>query len=372
MQSMSDKCSVGHHIIGHVTCHAPNSQLLVHGLVWLSATQSQQQKTQDTPEKLTSTEAKAVLESLAATTCTDIAAIEARHATNREASLMRAKGWLTSLAIMSSKFILHCSKKMSSMFKASSQSQSHEKKRSKKKKVVRGGGAWRAFCHVVGRGIRFTAESMQEMAEQYRRLTPEEKEQYVLAGEAATRSHRMGFKSFGPSSHTGATSGSADQGLKPGDLTSDGAIVAGDFNFFFEQQLLTYTGPDLFSESFDDLTTALQKQKVQVDSDGLTLQQQNEVQAFQESDLSSDSSNNIVANWHRCLYIKVTSSLARIGSRMKTLDIFQYVPPVMDLAKATKHHIISVTFVIGFSIRAFRPSRKSAAMCSFTLLLFRL
>lgn len=346
MQHAVNKCSVFDHK-NPVMCptHPTHNQLLIS--TWFGCTtKANNRKTQDTPEKLTSREAKAVLESLAAMTCTDIAAIEALHATNRETSLMRATGWLTSLAIMSSKFILHCSWKISSMFKASSQSESREKKkRPKKKKIVRGGGAWRAFCHVVGRGVRFTAESMQDLAAQYRRLTLEQKQQYIVAGQAATLSHRMGLKSFGRTGATGVSANHQDQGLQPGVFTSDGAIVAADFSFFFEQQLLTYTGPDLFSRSFDDLNTALQKQHVQVDADGLTFQEQDQLQVFQESDLSSDSRNRIVANWHHCVYSKITSSLARIGSRMKTLDIFQYVPPVTGAAKATRHHISQTSFL---------------------------
>ena len=55
--------------------------------------------------KLESSEATAVLYALAALISTDIAALEARHASNREMSLLRSRGWWPSVQTLSAKFI---------------------------------------------------------------------------------------------------------------------------------------------------------------------------------------------------------------------------------------------------------------------------
>ena len=55
---------------------------------------------QDTPHKLRSAAARALLRSSASVVDVDIAQIEARHASNREVSLLDSKGWLARLTTL--------------------------------------------------------------------------------------------------------------------------------------------------------------------------------------------------------------------------------------------------------------------------------
>lgn len=284
--------------------------------------------TQDTQEKLLSAEAKAILEALAAMVTTDIAPIEARHSSNRETSLMRARGWMVNLSTMSSKFVLHCASKIASKIASSDQPVTGKPKRGHREKRT-GGGPWRAFCHHVSKGVRFTAKTLSDLADQYRNLSPEEKLKYEQAGKAAALSHRMGFDSFQAAE---SNTKRADASTLPGDVTSSGAIVATDFpNHGY--QLLSYNGPDFFAERYKELQVAIQKRHRQhVDSDGLTSEESEQLQAFSQSGQSSDT---VLKSWKESAYTEITSSLATLGSNMKTMQIFEYCPPVLDMAKAT-------------------------------------
>ena len=142
----------------------------------------------------------AVVESIASMTSVDIAAIEAKHASNRETSLLRARGWLPSLATLASKFILGTTKRIFSAFGVFRSSTSSAPKKDtdpsqppKKKKPSGGGGPWRVFLHVRARGEKFTSESIARLLQEYQGLSPEEKEKFGAAGAAATAAHREGY-----------------------------------------------------------------------------------------------------------------------------------------------------------------------------------
>ncbi len=74
--------------------------------------------------------------------------------------------------------------------------------RSKVRKMKRkkgGGGAYRAFISAKMKGKKATRQSFQDLAEEYRQLSPGEKQYYSDIGAVATATHRTGnVKPFGP------------------------------------------------------------------------------------------------------------------------------------------------------------------------------
>ena len=198
--------------------------------------------------------------SLAGILSTDIAAIEARHASNREMSLMRARGWLPSLQTLTSKFICRTVRAMKELLlivrpsperKADSGSARKGKKRDK-----RGGGAWHAFMHESfsgGRkiGRRFDKTLMSEMSDAYHALSPAEMARYEEAGIAARRAHLSGYCAFGkkppamPSASAPKLYLHAGDVPAPGDETASGAIVAASDAQGLELAF-QYQGPDAF------------------------------------------------------------------------------------------------------------------------------
>ena len=266
--------------------------------------------------------------------CTDIAQIEARHASNREASLMRAKGWLASLAMLSSKFVLHFARKLRSFVGPKSMGEQAKPEQQKQQKRRRGGGGgpWRVFVHHMSQGIRLTAAFLSDLSRQYRRLTPEEKLRYVEAGEAATLSHRIGFKSFPNHVKSSSAPSVAEPMMQPGDITSTGAMVAADYSLALQQGLLQYTGPDFFREQYSCLKSEVGKRGVRRDEDGLTVEEQEELEQFRGRDISS---NGVVSHLHELEHTQVTGALAASGSQLTSLNVLHYVPPMQEAAKAT-------------------------------------
>ena len=218
---------------------------------------------QDTVEKVLSAEAQSVLHALASLVSTDIAPIEARHASNREVSLMRGRGWLPSLQTLSAKFICRSFAAMNSLRDLFHQGQ-QQRDRAEAKQADRrtrrrrrrgaGGGPWRAFCHDRCAGVRFTASAMSKLAEEYRQLSVEDKQRYVEAGRLATEAHKAGHRSF-PENF--ARPRQLPQQLylhpaerpQPGDVTDGGAIVAADDDHETALQFL-YQGPDCFQNGW--------------------------------------------------------------------------------------------------------------------------
>ena len=243
------------------------------------------------------------------------------------------------MAFLSSRFVLHFASKLSAAFYVTSDGKKAEREKAKAKKQKKrrgGGGAWRAFCHEVCQGVRFTAQVLSELSARFRRLSPEEKERYRVAGQAATESHKQGFAAFfaTPASNASRTA-STEPAMQPepGHITSTGAMVAADCRVALQDQLLLYTGPDFFLETYQQMQIELGKRGVSRDRDGLTLEEQEELRQFRTADLSG--SNGVVSSWHEKAYHKVTGSLSRLGSKMAQLHILQYVPPMLEAAKVT-------------------------------------
>ena len=65
-----------------------------------------------------------------------------------------------------------------------------------------GGGAWRAYCHMHGKGRKFDAAVAAELSAGYAALTADERAKYESLGSLATDVHKDGHKAFGPRDRT--------------------------------------------------------------------------------------------------------------------------------------------------------------------------
>ena len=214
---------------------------------------------------------------------TDIAQVEARHASNRELAHMQNRGWFPSLPTLAAKFVCttlghlrKMARAVAPMFDRRPETEQQQvvatdakaakaAKRAKSTKSITtdttkqsssGGGTWRAFVHEMSKGKKFNAETLASFGEQFRALTPEEKEPYVVAGKAATLAAQHGFASFGQTPRSKPVDHFSVHGKlvesvadipAPGTALPSGAIVAA--NSDWDLHLATmYAG----SSSFDD------------------------------------------------------------------------------------------------------------------------
>ena len=181
----------------------------------------------DNPDEVSSAECAAVLSAVAAVASTDIGAIEASHAKNRDISKLRASAWQPTLGFVSGKFVLRKVAKgrdtqASEMLKAVLKKEAARARGKRRQK--RPGGPWRAYVHVQMQrfpGRMFDAALIRQFAADYKALNEDEKVYYKQLGYLANAAGRHGFTPFGPSLQ--------DQNRpQPGDVTADGAVVAGD------------------------------------------------------------------------------------------------------------------------------------------------
>ena len=274
--------------------------------------------TKDTEERLLSNEAQAILRSLAEVCVTDIAQVEARHASNRELAHMQNRGWFPSLPTLAAKFVCttlgHLRKMVravSPMFDQHFESQpeqhaldgagtktqtgghAHDRKKLKpgqtaaKKRTA--GGAWRAFCHQMCGGEKFSAQTMAKLGEQFRALTPEQKEQYAIAGRAATLAAQHGFSAFGQAPRKKAADKfSVHEKLverlsdfpAPGTQLPSGAIVAANSDWDLQLASMRY-GPDSFDEQYNKVKDlANMERKTRLQETELTKERLLELQEF--------------------------------------------------------------------------------------------
>lgn len=215
-------------------------------------------------EQLSSPESMAILEALASGISLDIGQIEAKHASNREVSLLRSRGWLPSLQSVTAAFVA----KTARLFKetveprrAGQESQDQPPPTRQPKKRRGGGGAWRAYVHVRAAGMRLDGPALSRLSEEYRRLSEEDKAHYAFVGQRASLAHSQGHSAF----PRHAQRNQRDRGrllqhchLMPGDITESGAVVAVDAAQ--QQQLsLVYAGEDSFESRF-----SLAKQNIKI------------------------------------------------------------------------------------------------------------
>ena len=311
-------------------------------------------RSQDTPAKLSSPEAQAVLESLAQTLCTDIAPIEARHASNREMSLLRSRGWSASLQTLTSKFIgstigsLY--KKMQSRLSRSTQGESNhgadeasvQNKARTSSKRAGGGGAYRAFVSQKSSGKKFDAHTLSALGEEYRNLTPDEKLYWERVGQAGTLAHKHGFKSF-PSSSSSTNSRGQDHFSihaslmdhpsdipAPGAVTDSGAIIAGDAGLDI-QLANTYFGPDAFESQYRQVKEFANQER-QDHLRGLEVSKNEENALLQYE--SSASETPFVEGFQKSNMDETASGFALVGSRLSSLVCFEWTSPIFKMVKA--------------------------------------
>ena len=171
----------------------------------------------------------AALQALGIATHVDVAAIECRHASNRDFTMLRGRGWTPTLSVVSAKFACGSFKPLALCEKKSSKSvkKTH-------KKASRTGGAWRAFLSQRLKGIKFwnthgeLAEvTMTDLSKEYKALTIEEKSYFLEVGRLATIAGRAGYKPFGPvkDKHKLVDKPKA---ILPGTILPTGAIVLSD------------------------------------------------------------------------------------------------------------------------------------------------
>ena len=140
---------------------------------------------------LRSAECLSVVEALASQLTTDIAAIESKHSTNREFSLLRSKGWLSSLETLSARFVIQ------HFGLPKSEPKSKRKKPATRVKKKRGGGgAFRAFISVSCRGQKGRVD-FREMKRRFRQLSQADLQRYQEIGAHGTRAHKRGHAAFG-------------------------------------------------------------------------------------------------------------------------------------------------------------------------------
>lgn len=298
---------------------------------------------QDTVHKLLSDECQSVLRSLAEFMCVDIAAIEARHSSNREVTLLRSRGWAPSLSSLSSRLICHTLQTLSSYWqdkddkydKDKDQDKDHNKKSGKSGKTKRGGGgAWQAFVHENSSGTQFDSSSMAILAEKYRRLTPSEKARYQEAGQAATLAAKFGIKAYGSRKpKRKAIHEPPLQPLMPGEsalsTSSSGAITAAASGFKVDD-LMTYTGADLFMEQYDEVCeSSIQEYRASMRQERLS---QEETAALRRL-AGGTGTTSMVSYWKKQGRHALISTLFKVGQFAKRFLSFQWVPPARDLVQ---------------------------------------
>ena len=296
-----------------------------------------------------------MIESLAASMSVEISRIEARHSTNREVTLLRARGWIASLPTLCATFICWtvarlcaslrhvCTASMDAF--GGEKASKPKKEKSRVKKVRRGGGgAWRCFLHVRARGTRFTVSTLSQLAEEYRALSGAEKQRFVEAGRAGTFAHRGGFASFGTRpQQRDVRQRSSGQQLQqmharvdnvplPGDVTATGAIVASTAAIE-AARAVQYHGPGLFLQDYQDMADALQTQRQAArreEADALTEADESALTALQET----CQHEPLVKSINEAEHTLLGQGFLKVKTCLQAMTAFHWVPPIAQVAQA--------------------------------------
>ena len=267
----------------------------------------------------------------------DISTIEARHSSNRETTMARARGWFCSLATLSAKYITHVVTRLGSGLgvttpSAASDPQS-EQTTSHTKTKRGGGGSWRAFVHERAKGRKLDKDAFKQLSQEYQRLGDEEKSRYIEAGAAASLAHKEGFASFGGSNKTSDQQGAPTR-LQPGDVQeSTGAIVLTDYEVN-AGALLAYTGPDFFNEQYESLKKQVNAEgKLAIANETLTKEEQQQLQSFE----AKAESERFLAGWCAAKYSFLTSAFIKLGTGFSDLVSLQWMPAIVNSIKAGHH-----------------------------------
>ena len=259
---------------------------------------------------------QAILQALAAVYSVDISAIEARHASTREFTMLRSRGWVPNLEAVGSKFATQ--RYANAMPATKPETEQKDGTRARRPRGG-GGGAWRAFCSDVSRGRQLA--DMESLSAQYRALSPEERSRYLEAGAAGTEAHRAGFAAFGIARRR--TRENTPRAL-PGTLADTGALVALDA--VREQQMAPYTGPDALEEYTAQVSLALTP-------DELTKQEREELSSFQQD---VPGSAQILSTLQSELSAGIARDVFGAAPRAGAVNItgLRWTPPTATLVQA--------------------------------------
>ena len=219
-------------------------------------------------QELLQTDCQAVLLALAAVYAVDISAIESRHASTREFTTLRSRGWVPNLEAVGSKFVTQ--RYANAPSQTERQASASDGAPAKARRG--GGGAWRAFVADVSSGSQI--KDFRSLGEQYRALSDAERAHYQEAGAAGTVAHKAGFPSFGPRDRR--PKGIVPPRALPGTVTETGALVALDTER--EWQVAPYTGPT-FEDALEEYALQLNRA---LGTDALTKQEGQELLSFQQ------------------------------------------------------------------------------------------
>eukprot|EP00438_Fugacium_kawagutii_P031259 Skav218631 [mRNA] locus=scaffold365:169195:172418:+ [translate_table: standard] len=154
-----------------------------------------------------------IVRALATIAETDIGQIERQHASSRRTILTRVQARPMSLQSVSADFMIRhfvqrCTDAFSFQYfdcgsvlaKLKRRQRRSLKKRGTRKTIKKrrgGGGGFRAFLSIKTAGTKATPDSWRLAGAAWRGMTEQEKAYYKDIGEAATVTHRRGFRSFG-------------------------------------------------------------------------------------------------------------------------------------------------------------------------------
>ena len=291
----------------------------------------------DTVDKLRSPTSLALLESLGEMMAVDISQIEARHASNREASLMRSRGWVPSLMFLCAAFVCRTAARMRESFNqclgraqdpAESPNAGGAPRRRRRRPRRGGGGAWRAFIHEKCRGSRFDVLTISRLAAEYHALSAHEKERYTRAGLAATRAHSMGFDAFGRQTEQARRVAQQSRALPPGSVLASGAIVALDAQPGL-QLALNYDGADSFANQYEQALDELKQRSVQ-DVLALTPAEGEAMRSTANEAKNEPLGRETVDRGHS----QIADCFLKARANLQALVMLRWLPPLPPLLKA--------------------------------------
>ena len=223
-------------------------------------------------DSFASKDCHAIVQALALLVETDIGAIERQHTLSRKIIQSRSSAKAVGLEMLGADWLVRnalqaktdsCSYMFFDSYAMVMKLKRRVRKNAVPKKVKKkrgGGGRFRAFLSVTGKGVKATPESWAQAGADWRRLTDEEKAEFEDIGKFATEAHRRGFHAFGkrdrkkqiqqpilplPSSSSqmphGAASASANSGSA--DVESQSARVGQEL-VAMSQQLVSVSNPE--------------------------------------------------------------------------------------------------------------------------------
>jgi len=214
-------------------------------------------------------------------------------------------------------------------------------KRKRRTRPTRSGGAWRAFCHEKSRGSRFTSQSLQQLASEYRNLTVEEKQRYVSIGQAGTKAHQHGFSSFGTNERKRQRRVQPldkHKQLCPGESTVSGAIIATDPATELELQL-AFDGMNGFVDAYGELKRSTDYRNQCMNRSGDPSMQlelsKEQVKAVQDYVQKGSDTWLVQRLLKSPYYSKIAHNCFLVGARCQHLVSFSWIPPTLNPLKVT-------------------------------------